>query len=187
MGKRNKLVNQKKKNKDKNNNKNKITPKKIIVIGIVFTIISLIIYGGINSLKSSNGNFLLSPPRNFFMKATYLPNEGNVYTSQSTGTAKILNSGAGNSRSGLAIGYNPTITLNQGNSLSIHLINEDSEKHSRHNLNLDEFNIHTKNLGYFQTQTVTFTANKTGTFNYYCSIHPEMNGEIIVVANNHTR
>jgi plastocyanin len=179
MGKRNKLVNQKKKNKNKNN---KITPKKIIVIGILCTVISLIIYGGINSLKSSNGNFLLSPPRNFFMKATYLPNEGNVYTSQSTGTAKILNSGAGSK-----IGHNPTITLNQGNSLSLHLINEDSEKHSRHNLNIDEFGIHTKNLGYFQTQTVTFTANKTGTFNYYCSIHPEMNGKIIVVANNHTR
>jgi plastocyanin len=179
MGKRNKLVNQKKKNKNKNN---KITPKKIIVIGILCTVISLIIYGGINSLKSYNGNFLLSPPRNFFMKATYLPNEGNVYTSQSTGTAKILNSGAGSK-----IGHNPTITLNQGNSLSLHLINEDSEKHSRHNLNIDEFNIHTKNLGYFQTQTVTFTANKTGTFNYYCSIHPEMNGKIIVVANNHTR
>jgi plastocyanin len=179
MGKRNKLVNQKKKNKNKNN---KITPKKIIVIGILCTVISLIIYGGINSLKSYNGNFLLSPPRNFFMKATYLPNEGNVYTSQSTGTAKILNSGAGSK-----IGHNPTITLNQGNSLSLHLINEDSEKHSSHNLNIDEFNIHTKNLGYFQTQTVTFTANKTGAFNYYCSIHPEMNGKIIVVANNHTR
>jgi plastocyanin len=185
LGKRNKLINQKNKKKNKNKNKNRITPKNIIVIGIVFTVISLIIYGGINSLKSSNGNFLLlSPPRNFFMKATYLPNEGNVYTSQSTGTAKILNSGAGsNSR----IGHNPTITLNQGNSLSIHLINEDSEKHSRHNLNIDEFGIHTKDLGYFQTQTVTFTANKTGTFNYYCSIHPEMNGKITVVANNHTR
>src|SRR5215210_7705402 len=106
MGKRNKLINEKKKNK----NKNKITPKKVIVIRILFTVISLIIYGGINSLKSSNGNFLLSPPRNFFMKATYLPNEGNVYTSQSTGTAKILNSGVGSK-----IGRNPTITLNQGN------------------------------------------------------------------------
>ena len=179
MVKRNKLINQKKKN---NNDKNRITPKKIMVIGILFTVISLIIYGGIISLKFSNGNFLLSPPRNFFLKATYLPNEGNVYTSQSTGTAKILNSGVGN-----RIGHNPTITLNQGNSLSIHLINEDSEKHSTHNLNIDEFGIHTKDLGYFQTQTVTFTANKTGTFNYYCSIHPEMNGKVMVVANNHPR
>lgn len=175
MGKKNKLIDQKKKNN--NNNKNRISPKKILVIGILFTFTGLIIYGGINSLKSFNGNFLLSPPRNFFMKATYLPNEGNVYTSQLTGTAKILNSGAGSK-----IRYNPTITLNQGNTLSIHLINEDSEKHSKHNLNIDEFGIHTKDLGYFQTQTVTFTANKAGTFNYYCSIHPEMTGKITVAA-----
>ena len=170
MGK--KLINQKK----KKNNKNRITPKKIIVIGISLTVISLIVYGGINSLKSSNGNFLLSPPRNFFMKATYLPTEGYAYTGQSTGTAKILNSGAGSNR----FGHGPTITLNQGNSLSLHLINEDLEKHSRHNLNIDKFGIHTKDLGYFQTQTVTFTANETGTFDYYCSIHPEMTGKIIV-------
>lgn len=175
MGKKNKLIDQKKKNN--NNNKNRISPKKILVIGILFTFTGLIIYGGINSLKSFNGNFLLSPPRNFFMKATYLPNEGNVYTSQLTGTAKILNSGAGSK-----IRYNPTITLNQGKTLSIHLINEDSEKHSTHNLNIDEFGIHTKDLGYFQTQTVTFTTNKAGTFNYYCSIHSEMTGKITVAA-----
>lgn len=179
MGKKNKLLNQKKKN---NNNKNRITSKKIIIFGILFTVVGLIIYGGINAIKSFNGNFLLSPPRNFFMKATYLPKEGNVYTSQSTGTAKILNSGA-SSRGGL--GHNPTIHLNQGNTLALHLINEDSAKHSKHNLNIDEFGIHTNDLGYFQSQTVTFTANKTGTFNYYCSIHPEMNGKIIV-ANSHT-
>ena len=158
-------------------NKKKNIHKKIIVIGISLTVIGLIVYGGINSLMSSNGNFLLSPSRNLFMKATYLPTERYAYTSQSTGTAKLLNSGAG-SRSGL--GHNPTITLNQGNTVSIHLINEDSEKHSKHNINIDEFDTHTKDLGYFQSQTVTFTANKTGTFNYYCSIHPEMTGKIIV-------
>jgi plastocyanin len=113
------------------------------------------------------------------MKATDLPTEGYAYTSQPTGTVKSLNSGAG-SRGGL--GHNPAITLNQGNTLSIHLINEDSEKHSKHNLNIDEFGIHTKDLGYFQTQTVTFTANKAGTFNYYCSIPPEMTGKITVAA-----
>jgi hypothetical protein len=41
------------------------------------------------------------------MKATYLPTEGYAYTSQSTGTVKSLNSGAG-SRGGA--GHNPTIT-----------------------------------------------------------------------------
>ena len=157
-------------------NKKKNIQNKIIVIGISLTVISLIVYGGINSLKSSNGNFLLSPPRNFFMKATYLPTEGYAYTGQSTGTAKILNSGAGSNR----FGHGPTITLNQGNTLSLHLINEDSETHSKHNINIDEFDVHSKDLGYFQSQTITFTANKTGTFDYYCSIHPEMTGKIMV-------
>jgi len=40
--------------------------------------------------SSLNGNFLLSPPR-----ATYLPTEGYVYTGQSIGMAKSLNSGSG--------------------------------------------------------------------------------------------
>jgi len=39
-------------------NKKKNIQNKIIVIGISLTVISLIVYGGINSLKSSNGNFL---------------------------------------------------------------------------------------------------------------------------------
>ena len=42
--------------------------------------------------------------------------------------------------------------------------------------NIDEFDTHTKDLGYFQSQSVIFTTNKTGT----CSIHPEMTGKIIV-------
>ena len=159
-----KLINQKK----KKNNKNRITPKKLIVIGISLTVISLIIYGGINFLKSSNGNFLLSPARNFFMKATYLPNEGYAYTGQSTGTAKILNSGAGSNR----FGHGPPITLNQGNTLSLHLINEDSETHSKHNINIDDFDSHTNDLGYFQSQIITFTTNKSGNFNYCYNIHP---------------
>ena len=126
----------------------------------------------INFLKSLNGNFLLSPPR-----ATYLPTEGYAYTSQSIGMAKSLNSGSG---SRIGLGHNSTISSNQGNKVPIHLINEDSETHSKHNINIDDFDAHTNDLGYFQSQTITFTANKTGTFDYYCSIHPEMTGKLIV-------
>ena len=70
-------------------------------------------------MRSSNGNFILSSAR-----STYFPTEGYPYTSKSIGTIKSLNSGAG---SRIGLGHNPTITLNQGNTLSIHLINEDSE------------------------------------------------------------
>ena len=94
-------------------------------------------------MNSLNGKFLLSPP-----KATYLPIEGYVYTSQSIGTAKSLNSGAW-SRIGLE--HNPTISLNQDNIIPIYLINEDSETHSKHNINKDDFDSHTNNLWYFQS------------------------------------
>ena len=79
-------------------------------------------------MKSLNGNFLLSPPR-----STYLPTEGYAYTSQSIGITKSLNSG---SESRIGLGHNPTISPNQGNTVPIHLINEDSDTHSKHNINM---------------------------------------------------
>ena len=92
-----------------------------------------------------------------------------MHTSQSIGTAKSLNSGAW---SRIGLGHNPTISLNQGNIVPIHLINEVSDTHSKHNINIDYFYSHTNDLGYFQSQTITFTTIKSGNFNYYCSIHP---------------
>jgi hypothetical protein len=72
----------------------------------------------------------------------------------------------------------PDIYLRKDQLGSIHLINEDTG--SKHNLNIDEFNVHTKDLNYFETQTTTFLADKSGTFKYYCSIHPEMTGNVII-------
>ena len=60
------------------------------------------------------------------------------------------------------------------------MINEDYETHSKHNLNIDALNLRTRDLGYFESQTVTFFPEKTGTFEYYCSIHPEMKGVITI-------
>jgi plastocyanin len=39
-----------------------------------------------------------------------------------------------------------------------------------HDWNLDEFNAHTKKIQAGAEETVTFTADKTGTFEYYCSV-----------------
>jgi hypothetical protein len=61
------------------------------------------------------------------------------------------------------------------------IVNGDYETHSKHKFNLDEFNVHSKDLTYTQSQTVPFVADKSGTFHYYYySIHPEMKGDTII-------
>src|SRR5918911_2278063 len=142
----------------------------IIGIGAAAVIISVIVYFGVHSLTPVNGNSpVFAAPTNTFIKATYSPQSGYTFTSQSTSSG----------RNSLPVGYNsPTITLKQGELASIHMINEDTN--SQHNLNIDAFNVHTKNLGYFQSQSILFVANKAGSFPYYCTIHPEMKGVVIV-------
>jgi plastocyanin len=171
---------QKKQNlKGKNKNKFEFSRGAIIGIVAVATAISLISYYAINSMIPVNGKSpVLSPPRNIFIKASHSPQTGYIFVSQSGGAVKGLRGSSG----GSAYSTNPTYTFNKGGVESIHMINEDYETHSKHNFNIDQFNVHTKDLGYFQTQTVTFIADKEGTFQYYCTIHPKMKGNVVVVA-----
>lgn len=169
----------KQKNKNFKSNKKNIFSKGVIIgIVIAAVVISIVVYFGINSLIPVNGKSpIFSPPRNNFIKAAYSPQTGYTFISQSSGAVKGLRgSGGGGSAT------DPTYTLKKGSVESIHMINEDYQTHSKHNFNIDEFNVHTKDLGYFQSQTVTFIADKEGTFKYYCTIHPEMKGTIEVQA-----
>lgn len=155
--------------------KTKIGKKTIIVI----TVIGLLIAGGgyyaIQSMIPVNGTFpVFGSPTNIFIKATKSQDKGYVFASQSAKGGKtppVLGK------------TSPTYRVGMGNLVSIHFINEDKDMPdvmSKHNLNIDEFNVHSKDLTFFQTDTITFLADKKGTFDYYCTIHPEMKGEIIV-------
>ena len=75
---------------------------------------------------------------------------------------------------------NPGYTFNKGGLETFRVINEDYTTKSSHNFKIDEFNVHTKDLGYYESQTITFVADKSVTFEYYCTIHPGMNGTITV-------
>jgi len=77
----------------------------------------------------------------------------------------------------------PTLTISKGNLVSLHIINEiknTSEQKSIHNFNIDEFNVHSKNLGYFESQSINFLADKAGQYTYHCTLHPEMKGLLII-------
>lgn len=154
--------------------KMRMTKNKAITIGVAGVAVLLMAYFGFNAAIPANGTSpVLGFSTNHFIKATH-GHSGYVYISQSSGSVKGLRSSGGG---GI---INPTYTFNKGDLESIHVISEDYETHSKHNFNIDEFDVHTRDLGYFETQTVTFVADKAGTFDYYCTIHPEMRGQIVI-------
>jgi hypothetical protein len=133
----------------------------------------LIGFFALNSFTAVNSEgFVFAPSTNIFLK-TAKSLQGD-YHYQSTKGGKVPPSSEG---------LSPSITVSKGNLVQIHLINEvknQPDNPSKHNLNIDEFNVHTKDLSYFQTDSIIFLADKTGTFDYYCSIHPEMKGTITI-------
>ena len=155
-------------------NISKVSRGRVISIVIIASVSILIGFFVLNSFIPVNyDGFVFEPPTNIFLKAVK-SQTGYHFLSQSTKGGKVVPYTEGNS---------PALSSTKGNLIQIHLINEEkneSSSKSQHNLNIDEFNVHTGDLGYFQTKSVTFLADKTGTFYYYCTIHPEMKGTITI-------
>lgn len=151
-----------------------VTKTNIVSVIIISGVLILIGFFALQSFKPVNSDHLVfEPTTNIYLKALNSP-QGYHYSAQSTRGGKAPPTVAGTS---------PTLSVAKGNLVQIHLINEEKNESgnpSKHNLNIDEFNVHTKDLGYFETDSVTFLADKTGTFVYYSSIHPEMKGTIRV-------
>ena len=145
-------------------------------IAIIAAIVIAVGYFAYVSMIPVNADFpMFGSPTNIYIKTISTP-DGSVYASQSVKGGK--NGGTPN---GI---HNPTFTVSKGNLVSIHFINEDRDSANfdhRHDLNIDEFNVHSKILNHIQAQTITFYADKQGTFEYYSSLHPQMRGLIKVI------
>ncbi|MHB1330889.1 MAG: cupredoxin domain-containing protein [Minisyncoccota bacterium] len=59
-----------------------------------------------------------------------------------------------------------TMTVNVGDTVKITFVN----KIGFHDFVLDEFNVKTQQISAGQSETITFVADKAGTFEYYCSV-----------------
>jgi hypothetical protein len=159
--------------KQKNNNKNKFfTRGTIIGIAVIAVAASVGGYFALGTMIPVNGTTpIFAPPTNIYILAIHDSQNGYFYEEQSTRQGKkTLASGA----------IDASIHVIKGQLVSIHVINEDKETTSQHDLNIDEFNVHTKKLNYFEAQTINFIADKSGTFKYYSTIHPEMKSSLIV-------
>lgn len=83
--------------------------------------------------------------------------------------------------SGTNYAFSPTVlNVNKGDTVKITF----KDINGFHDLKIDEFNVATKKLNTSNEQTVTFVADKAGSFEYYCSVGSHramgMKGTLIV-------
>jgi len=118
----------------------------------------------------NNASPVFAPASNVYILAIHTE-QGYAYGQQSAKTGQGTISG---------IIINPTIHIPKGTLVALHVINEDKDTGSDQDLNIDAFNVHTRHLKYFESQTINFIADKQGAFPFYSTIHPEMKGSVIV-------
>lgn len=122
------------------------------IIGLTVVLIAILITGGC----SLYGNNQTTAPR-----VTPAPTATQPAVTQDVNAINIEN-----------FSFNPSaITIKKGAAIT--WTNNDSAPHK---IKSDTFNSEILNKG----QSFSFTFNDAGTFNYSCSIHPSMTGEIIV-------
>jgi plastocyanin len=183
------MGNRRKKQRYSDSNKFVFSRNAIIAIAAIGVIISIGAYFAIKSMVPVNGNVpVFGAPKNNFFKALHNEKSGFFFVGQSAGGARKGFSTSVNGNTNIASNSNltdsptgPTLYVSKGGLESIHFINEDYDTHSKHNFNIDQFKVHSKDLGYFQSQIITFIVDKDGVFEYYCSIHPEMRGKVVVM------
>ncbi len=110
-------------------------------------------------------------PTNIYILGIHDPTQGYVYDQESTRQGKkAVSNGV----------IDSSIHVPKGTLVALHFINEDKDTGTQMDLNIDSFNVHTNKLSYFQAQTITFIADKEGSYSYYSNLHPEMKGTLTV-------
>ncbi len=159
----------------KQKNKTKSAPISrgtIIFIAIVVAAAAAGVYYFMSTSTPVNVTYpVLATPTNIYIVGIHDPLQGYVYEQESTRQAKKAVSGAV---------ADASLHIPVGSLVSLHFINEDKDTGAAMDINIDQFNVHSNKLNYFQAQSISFLANKEGTYSYYSNLHPEMKGTITV-------
>lgn len=143
-------------------------------VAVISVVVGLVGYYFLLSMVPVNVGYpVFSAPSNIFIKTIKMPDGTYAFATQSTKGGKATSMGA----------LNPTYKVGEENLVTIYLINEIKNERNivnKINLNIDEFNVHTGDMGYFQSTSITFLADKKGSFEYYDSYNPTMRGIINV-------
>lgn len=144
----------------------------IIFIAIIVAIAGAAVYYLLTTSTPVNSSVpVFGTPSNIYILGIHDPNQGYVYDQESTRQGKkTVSNGV----------LDSSIHISKGALVALHFINEDKDTGTQMDLNIDAFNVHTNKLSYFQAQTISFIADKEGTYSYYSNLHPEMKGTITV-------
>lgn len=128
----------------------KQSPSKKTRQKIILAIIGIIIIGSILGYYASNASVTSSektPIQNIYLITRHDPDKGFIFAIKSTDDKSFYT-------------YTPISEINvkKDQPVSIHLVNGDKDE--KHDFNIDEFNVHTRDLWYFEGDTSTFVANK---------------------------
>lgn len=80
-----------------------------------------------------------------------------------------------------ALAYNPPkLSVKKGEKVTVHFVNKDSSQ--AHTFVLKDFDKKSKTVAAGKTEDITFTADKTGDFEYHCDVagHESMKGTLTV-------
>lgn len=137
----------------------------LVVIGIIALVVSSKNESPAKNNPSSEGIETPSASTDTTEETTS-NNAGTVSTPSGTvtvqtGTTKNFTVNANN------YGFDPKqITVKKGDTVKITLVN----KEGFHDLRIDAFNIATKKINTDQEDTISFVADKAGSFEYYCTV-----------------
>ena len=144
--------------------KQKFPVVKLAIVGGIIALIGVVAYFGFATKTS----VLLSAGAKNFSFTIKQTSNGPAFISVGTSGKKSI-----------ATGHNsPTLEVSKGDTVTIHVINEDTAE--KHDFAIPDLNVHSKMLGYFEADTMTFIADKAGTFTYTSTTHPEMKGQLVV-------
>lgn len=137
-------------------------------VAIILVVLAVVIVGGYFLMRgdSDNGSPSLSPSGSVSVTASPTP----------TSTVTTSKTPLGTTQQGAVKTFNVTATsfvfslkevrVNKGDTVKINFTNSEG----LHDWVIDEFNAKSLRIQAGQTSTVTFVADKTGTFEYYCSV-----------------
>ena len=140
----------------------------MLIVGVV--ILVLVVAGGIflGTKKGSSQNQAMQQPTPTVASAATPTAMPSVTTQAATGTATTTSTTAKEvTVHGGSYYFKPNqITVKKGDTVKLTFINDGGF----HDFVISELNVQTDIIGSGKSQTVTFTANKAGTFQYYCSV-----------------